>query len=54
MMHGQENINNEIYSLIKYVKSVLWRVTKRLSYIEDVRCLKVNNRNFSKLIWYTP
>jgi len=28
--------------LIKYIKSVLWRVTKRLSYIEDARCLKVN------------
>jgi len=33
---------NEIYLLIKYVKSVLWRVAKRLSYIEDARCLKVN------------
>jgi hypothetical protein len=29
--------------LIKYIKSVLWRVVKRLSYIEDARCLKVNN-----------
>ena len=29
--------------LIKYIKSVLWRVTKRLSYIEDARCLEVNN-----------
>jgi len=28
--------------LIKYIKSVLWRVAKRLSYIEDARCLKVN------------
>jgi len=28
--------------LIKYTKSVLWRVAKRLSYIEEVRCLKVN------------
>jgi len=27
--------------LIKYIKSVLWRVAKRLSYIEDARCLKV-------------
>ena len=34
--------DNEIYLLIKYIKSVLWRVAKRLSYIEDVRCLKVN------------
>jgi len=28
--------------LIKYIKRVLWRVVKRLSYIEDARCLKVN------------
>jgi len=27
--------------LIKYIKSVLWRVAKRLSYKEDARCLKV-------------
>ena len=33
---------NEIYLLIKYIKSVLWRVAKRLSYIEDARGLKVN------------
>jgi hypothetical protein len=32
---------NEIYFLIKYIKSVLWRVAKGLSYIEDARCLKV-------------
>ena len=38
MMHGQENID-EIYLLIKYRKSLLWRVAKRLSYIEDARCL---------------
>jgi len=24
------------------IQSVLWRVTKRLSYIEDARCLKVH------------
>jgi hypothetical protein len=30
--------------MIKYIKSVLWRVAKRLSYIEDARCLKVNNK----------
>jgi len=29
--------------LIKYIKSVFWRVAKRLSYIEDARCLKVNS-----------
>ena len=34
--------DNEIYLLFKYIKSVLWRVAKRLSYIEDGRCLKVN------------
>ena len=33
--------DNEICLLIKYIKSVLWRVAKRLSYIEDARCLKV-------------
>ena len=33
--------DNEIYLLIKYIKSVLWRTAKRLSYIEDKRCLKV-------------
>jgi uncharacterized protein (DUF2132 family) len=31
----------EIYLLIKYVKSVPWRAEKCLSYIEEVRCLKV-------------
>jgi len=34
--------DNEIYLLIKYIKSVLWRVVNCLSYIEDARCLKVN------------
>ena len=34
--------DNEIYLLIKYTKSVLWRVAKRLSYVEDAWCLKVN------------
>jgi len=29
--------------LIKYIKSVLWRVVKRLSYIEEARCLKVKH-----------
>jgi len=29
--------------LIKYIKSVLWRVAKCLSYIEEARCLKVNS-----------
>ena len=29
--------------LIKYIKSVLWRVAKCLSYIEEARCLKVKD-----------
>jgi len=33
--------DNEIYLLIKYIKSVLWRVAKCLTYIEEARCLKV-------------
>ena len=33
---------NEIYLLIKYIKSVLWRVAERLSYIQDAWSLKVN------------
>ena len=35
--------DNEIYLLIKYIKSVLSTVAKRLSYIETARCLKDNN-----------
>ena len=38
--------DNEIYLLIKYIKRVLWRVVKRLSYIEEARCLKVNDSPF--------
>ena len=34
--------HNEVYLLIKYIKSFLWRVAKGLSYTEDARCLKVN------------
>ena len=34
--------DNEIYLSIKYIKSVLWRLVKRLSYIEEAWCLKVN------------
>ena len=37
----KEISDNEIYLLIKYIKSVLWRVAKCLSYIEDARCPKV-------------
>jgi len=45
--------DNEIYLLIKYIKSVLWRVAKRLFYIEDARCLKVNEEpNLSMFLHY--
>jgi len=43
--------DNEVYLLIKYIKSVLWRVAKCLSYIEDARCLKVNKPD--ACIWAT-
>jgi len=33
--------DNEIHLLIKYIRSVLWRAAKILSYTEDARCLKV-------------
>jgi len=38
---------------VKYIKSVLWRVAKRLSYIEEARCLKVKalNRPRIKLVF---
>jgi len=45
--------DNEIYLLIKYIKSVLWRVTNRLSYIEDARCLRVNSFRRSTKRFYT-
>jgi len=31
--------DNEIYLLIKYIKSVLWRAAKGLSYVHEARCL---------------
>jgi len=37
-----KQISDEIYLLIKYIKNVLWKVAKHLSYIEDARWLKVN------------
>ena len=40
---GKQISDNEIYLLIKYIKIVLWRVAKRLSYITDARYLKVNH-----------
>ena len=37
--------DNEIYLLIKYIQSVLWRVAKRLSlYIQNARCLRIKPR----------
>ena len=44
MMQVKQISDNEIYLLIKYIKSVLWRVAKCLSYIEQARCLKVKDR----------
>ena len=43
-----KQISNEIYFLIKYIKSVLWREAKRLSYTEDARCLKVKCNDVSE------
>jgi len=43
MMQVKQISDNEIYLLIKYIKSVLWRVAKRLSSIEDARCLEVKD-----------
>ena len=45
--------DNEIYLLIKYIKSVLWRVAKRLSYIEDAWCLKVKAKIHTAKIFNT-
>ena len=48
--------DNEIYLLIKYIKSVLWRVAKCLSYIEEARCLKVKlppKLRIPNLVWLT-
>jgi len=43
MMQVKQISDNElqVYLFIKYIKSVLWRVAKRLSYTQDARCLKV-------------
>ena len=43
MMQVKPISDNEIYLLIKYIKSILWRVGNRLSYTEDARCLTVKN-----------
>ena len=42
--------DNEIYLLIKYIKSILWRVAKCLSYIGEARCLKV--KPLSRTTWH--
>ena len=44
--------DNEIYLLIKYIKSVLWRAVKRLSYTEDARCLKVKYPQGRMWLWW--
>ena len=49
MMQVKQISDNEIYLLIKYIKSVLWRAEKCLSYIEDARCLKVKKNAKDKL-----
>ena len=36
-------LDKEIYMLSKYIKIALWRVARRLSYIEDARCLKLKH-----------
>ena len=44
--------DNEICLLIKYIKSVLWRLAKCLSYIAEARCLKVNVNNIQwTVLW---
>ena len=44
--------DNEIYLLIKYIKSVPWRVAKPLSYIEEARCLKVKRQSLVVSDWF--
>jgi len=34
---------------MKYIKNILWRVAKHLSYIEDAQCLKVKGKVLSKM-----
>jgi len=41
--------DDEIYLLIKYSKSVLCRVAKSMSYIEDARRLKVNLTSYTSM-----
>ena len=42
MMQVKQISDNEIHVLIKYIKSVLWRVAKPLSSTEEAPCLNVN------------
>ena len=42
--------DNEIYMLIKYIKSVLWSVAKLLFYIDDARCLKVKKHQVTHIL----
>ena len=46
--------DNEIYLLIKYIKSLLWRISKSLSYTEDARCLKVKAIFSGRYHIYSP
>ena len=46
-MQVKQISDNEIYLLIKYIKSVLRRVAIPLSYMEDARCLKVKGLNLN-------
>jgi len=39
--------------LIKYIKSVLWRVAKCLSYIEEARCVKVKEPRTKSNLYLT-
>ena len=48
MMQVKQISDNETYLLIKYIKGVLWKVAKCLSYIEEARCLKVNKEQATK------
>jgi len=41
---------NEIYFLIKHIKSLLWRIAERLSYTVDAWGLKVNQLNAQILV----
>jgi hypothetical protein len=40
-LYSKSQKNNEIYLSIKYIKSLIWGVAERLSYIEDTWRLKV-------------